>query len=251
VRSDHGTNDSDLDLHELRKHAREYVEMEGHTKVVSIRFKEILSLFGEDDAVFLAKTTDSAEPNWWVVGGSTPMNLYAQSKFPSADEAFSFHRGLMLRVLEKQMLLDASHRRGRYDAFISHATEDKDTVVRPLAAALVRLGFQLWFDQTELRVGDGLRKSIDRGLSKSRYGIVVLSKAFFAKNWPRYELDGLTAREVKGRKVILPIWHGVTGREVLKYSAPLADKIALSTGTMTIQQIARTLGRELISRPKP
>ena len=175
------------------------------------------------------------------------MNLYARSKFASADEAFSFHRGLMLRMLENQMLSDATTRKGIYDAFISHATEDKATVVRPLTAALVRLGFRVWLDETELRVGDGLRKSIDRGLSKSHYGIVVLSTAFFAKNWPRYELDGLTAREIKGRKVILPIWHGVMHRDVLKFSPPLADKVALSTSSMTIQQIARALGRELAS----
>jgi TIR domain len=104
----------------------------------------------------------------------------------------------MLRLLERQMLQDASVRKGKYDAFISHATEDKDTVVRPLAAALVRLGFRIWLDETELHVGDSLRKSIDAGLSKSRYGIVVLSKAFFAKNWPKYELDGLVARELRG-----------------------------------------------------
>ena len=57
------------------------------------------------------------------------MNLYAQSKFGSADEAFSFHCGLMLRILERQMLQDASTRKLKFDAFISHATEDKDTVV--------------------------------------------------------------------------------------------------------------------------
>lgn len=250
MKSHSGANDSDFNLNELRKHAREYVELEARTEVISMRFKQRLSLFGEEDAVFLARTTDPAEPKWWVVGGSTPMNLYAQSKFASADEAFSFHRGLMLRVMEGQMLADASTHKGRYDAFISHATEDKDTVVRPLAAALVRLGFHLWLDETELRVGDGLRGSIDKGLSKSRFGIVVLSKAFFTKNWPRYELDGLTAREIRGRKVILPIWHGVTAHDVLKYSAPLSDKIALSMSRMSIQQIARSLGRELASRSK-
>ncbi len=65
--------------------------------------------------------------------------------------------------------------------------------------------------------------------------------------WPRYELDGLTAREIKGKKVILPIWHGVTARDVMKFSPPLADKVALHTSAMTIQQIARALGRELAS----
>jgi hypothetical protein len=174
------------------------------------------------------------------------MNLYARSKFSSADEAFSFHRGLMLRMLERQMILDASSRKDHYDAFISHATEDKDTVARPLTAALARLGFRVWYDETELRVGDSLRRSIDRGLSKSNYGVVVLSRAFFAKNWPKYELDGLTAKEVRGKKVILPIWHGVTARDVLKYSPTLADKVALNTKSLTISQIARQLGREFV-----
>jgi hypothetical protein len=66
MRSDPGANDSELDLNALRKHAREYVEMEAHTEVTSIRFKQRLSLFGEEDAVFLAKTTDPDEPDWWL-----------------------------------------------------------------------------------------------------------------------------------------------------------------------------------------
>jgi hypothetical protein len=66
----------------------------------------------------------------------------------------------------------------RWDAFISHASEDKD-FVRPLAAALEKSGLEIWFDETTLTVGDRLRESIDHGLSKSRFGIVVLSKHFF------------------------------------------------------------------------
>lgn len=240
-------NDEELDLRELRRHAREYVEIEGRTNVLSVRFKQKLSLFGEEDAVFLVETSDPKEKYWWVVGGSTPMNLYARSKFSNADEAFSFHRGLMLRVIERQMISDSSTRKDHYDAFISHATEDKDTVVRPLAAALVRKGFRIWYDETELRVGDGLRKSIDRGLRKSRYGIVILSKAFFAKNWPQYELDGLAAKEIRGKKVILPVWHGVGARDVFKYSPSLSDKVALNTSSLTISEIAGRLGRELAS----
>jgi hypothetical protein len=107
------------------------------------------------------------------------------------------------------------------------------------------LAHRIWYDETELRVGDSLRRSIDRGLSKSNYGTVILSKAFFAKNSPKYELDGLTAREIKGRKVILPVWHGVGVRDVLKYSPSLADKVALNTSSLTIRQIAQRLGREL------
>lgn len=69
-----------------------------------------------------------------------------------------------------------------YDAFISHATEDKEDLVRPLAARLLELGFAIWYDEFQLKVGDSLRRSIDRGLANSRFGIVVLSPSFFAKN---------------------------------------------------------------------
>ena len=73
----------------------------------------------------------------------------------------------------------------------------------------------------QLKVGDSLRRSIDRGLANSKYGVVVLSSAFFAKNWPQYELDGMVAREMNGVKVVLPIWHKVSKDEVLSYSPTL------------------------------
>jgi len=128
-----------------------------------------------------------------------------------------------------------------YDAFISHATEDKDSLVRPLAQELTKQGFMIWYDEFELTVGDSLRQSIDKGLSRSRYGIIILSKAFFAKNWPQYELNGLTALEIEGKKVILPIWHKVNRSEVLKYSPTLADKVAIDSSKQDISAIAKNL----------
>jgi len=87
-------------------------------------------------------------------------------------------------------------RQPNYDAFISHASEDKDDLARPLAEFLKKAGFSIWYDEFQLRVGDSLRRSIDKGLANSRFGIVVLSPNFFAKNWPQYELDGLVAKEI-------------------------------------------------------
>ena len=117
-----------------------------------------------------------------------------------------------------------------FDVFISHASEDKAAVARPLAAHLRALGYRVWFDEFALNVGDSLRRSIDRGLLESRFGIVILSKSFFAKNWPAYELDGLTAREASiGPKVILPLWHAVSHSDVAAYSPTLADRVALVT----------------------
>lgn len=129
----------------------------------------------------------------------------------------------------------------KFDAFISHATEDKEDLVRPLAGALIGAGYRIWYDEFQLKVGDSLRRSIDRGLAASRFGIVILSPSFFAKQWPQYELDGLVSKEIEGGKVILPIWHKVSKAEVMGYSPSLADKMALNTVTNTIAELAEAL----------
>ena len=116
-----------------------------------------------------------------------------------------------------------------WDVFISHASEDKAAVARPLYELLKEAGLDVWLDEYELHVGDSLRTEIDRGLSGSRYGVVVLSKAFFSKDWPERELNALVALESSSRKVILPVWHGVDHKTVAKYSPILADRLASNT----------------------
>jgi hypothetical protein len=115
-----------------------------------------------------------------------------------------------------------------YDAFICHASEDKDDFVRPLADALANHHLEIWYDEFSLSVGDGLRRAIDAGLAKSRFGIVVLSPHFLKKGWAQRELDGLVARQIaEDRRLILPIWHNVTATDIVRYSPPLADTVAL------------------------
>lgn len=129
----------------------------------------------------------------------------------------------------------------KYDVFISHASEDKDEIARPLAEELTKQNFQVWFDEMSLRIGDNLRRNIDRGLVNSRYGVVIISSNFFAKQWPQYELDGLVQRQMNEEKVILPIWHKVTKDEVLQNSPSLADLLALNTSFKSIQEIANEI----------
>jgi len=119
----------------------------------------------------------------------------------------------------------------KWDLFVSHASEDKESFVRELAEALRKRGLKVWYDELTLKLGDSLRRSIDQGLAQSRFGIVVLSHAFFNKDWPQKELDGLAALEMNGRKVILPIWHNITKEEVAQYSPTLADRLAVRTGS--------------------
>jgi hypothetical protein len=112
--------------------------------------------------------------------------------------------------------------------FICHVSEDKDDFVAPLAAELGKK-YDVWYDDYELRLGDSLPEKIDDGLKRCDFGIVILSKAFFAKKkWGRAELDGLIALEMKRGKIILPVWKGVTSDNVAEYSPMLASKIAVS-----------------------
>jgi hypothetical protein len=142
-------------------------------------------------------------------------------------------------VQDRQIDSDTTESEEReFDVFISHASEDKENVARPLASELRDVGLRVWYDEFELKIGDSLRRKIDRGLANSRFGIVVLSNSFFSKGWPNYELDGLVTRAVNGEQIILPIWHNITKQELIDYSPSLADKVARSTTTHTIQEIA-------------
>lgn len=92
-----------------------------------------------------------------------------------------------------------------------------------------------------MKVGDSLRRTIDRGLVNSRFGVVVLSEHFFKKDWTNKELDGLVALETQGQTRILPIWHKVSKDEVARYSPTLADKVALNTSLKSISEITDSL----------
>ena len=132
-----------------------------------------------------------------------------------------------------------------HDVFISHASEDKDEIVRPLANELIDLGLDVWYDELTLRIGDSLRQKIDKGLASSRVGLVVLSPSFIDKGWTNYELDGIVTRAVSGEQILLPIWHNLTKQQVVDYSPSLADKVARSTATHTVAEIAAEIA-ELI-----
>jgi hypothetical protein len=113
----------------------------------------------------------------------------------------------------------------RKKLFISHASEDKDDFVRPLAEAL-SVDFDVWYDEYQLVMGCSLLEEISKGLANCDFGVVILSKHFFAKNWPQQELNGLFALEERDKKIILPVWKGVSKEDVIKHSPILADRLA-------------------------
>ena len=131
-----------------------------------------------------------------------------------------------------------------FDVFISHATEDKG-FAGPLARGLRMAGLRVWFDDFELRLGDSLNERINYGLSRSRYGVVVISPTFFEKHWTRLEMNGFVARQTAGEQVILPIWHRITKDEVIKQAPPLADIVSLNSSTQSMDVIVNAIVKKV------
>lgn len=133
--------------------------------------------------------------------------------------------------------------------FVSYASEDKADVARPIAEGLETAGWSVWLDQYELTVGDSLFQRINDGLTRSRCGVAVLSESFFAKHWPKQELDALAAKETaSGAKVILPVWHGIDEHYLAREAPMLADRLGVSTHMgipYVVEQLTRALAKEL------
>jgi hypothetical protein len=129
-----------------------------------------------------------------------------------------------------------------WDVFISHASEDKIDVAEPLAILLQEAGAAVWYDRFELKIGSSLREKIDEGLALSKYGIVILSPNFFAKQWPKAELAGLVSNATWS--CLLPVWHRVTQEDVRRFSPILADRVGGNTDA-GLPQIARQIIRIL------
>lgn len=138
-----------------------------------------------------------------------------------------------------------------YDVFVSHAWEDKESFVDEFVDALADLGIRVWYDKERIKWGDSMRAKIDDGLKKSRFGVAVLSPDYIAekKYWTKAELDGLFQKESINGKVLLPIWHNLTKKEVAAYSPIIASKLAMTTASMTAQEIAAEL-KSLLNSPE-
>ena len=160
----------------------------------------------------MAEALRSAPPNW---------HEQAAKSFKAEGSSLTWE------VAKRYLSQLPDEERQEWDVFVCYASEDREDVAGPLAAMLTELGLRVWYDQMELRVGDSLRRRIDDGLSRCRFGVVILSESFFGKHYPESELNGLDQREHDGGKVILPVWHDVDVAAVRRHSPRLADRVAL------------------------
>jgi hypothetical protein len=130
----------------------------------------------------------------------------------------------------------------KYDFFISHASEDKDLFVRPLAKELSKRGYRIWYDEFSLKLGDSLFKGISEGIKQSQYGIIILSKNFFQKNWTKRELEALLNKEIiSDDNLILPLWLDIGIKDVYNFSPLLVDKVAVPVKTNEIEKAVNAI----------
>jgi CheY-like chemotaxis protein len=116
-----------------------------------------------------------------------------------------------------------------WDVFIVHASEDKDSFVRPLAHALSQEGIKVWFDEHSLFIGDSIRRGIEDGLRSSTFGVIIISPDFLNKEWPQKELDYFISSETDFGQRILPVYHNVTPDDIRDKIPLLADRLATTS----------------------
>jgi hypothetical protein len=138
-----------------------------------------------------------------------------------------------------------------FDAFISHASDDKEEIVRPLVAALTDCNLQVWYDeyQPELKDGDP-HPIILQGLTISAAGIVILSHSFLAKTWPRFELETLLADQAESKKPVFLVSHGLSEREIRQYSPRISAEDWIDVSAYGVLATARLLTNAILGSRK-
>lgn len=81
----------------------------------------------------------------------------------------------------------------------------------------------MWYDKFVLVPGDRLSETIGEGLARSRCGLAVISRAFFGKRWPSYELSGLMNRFIEEDMRLIPVWLDLSRKDVAEFNPALAD----------------------------
>jgi len=93
--------------------------------------------------------------------------------------------------------------------YLAHASEDHDTLAKPLAEALMAKGIDVWFDEWEIRMGDSLRRKMEEGLANCTHFVVLLTQNSLHKPWVETEIDAGFIRAVGGELRFMGIRVGV------------------------------------------
>lgn len=138
-----------------------------------------------------------------------------------------------------------------YDVFISHANKDKQELVEEMYQSLNKLGIKIFYDKESLEWGDNWKNRILNGTQKAEFAIIVISENFFDREWTERELaEFLNRQNRNGQKLILPILHSITIRQLQDKYPSIADIQAIDSAKHSCDEIALLFARQLIKRLK-
>lgn len=139
----------------------------------------------------------------------------------------------------------------QYDVFLSHANADKLSYVDDLYAALSRLKIDIFYDKEELSWGDNWKDRIIEGTEKSEFAIIVISEAFFGREWTERELNEFLQKQNEtGQKIILPLLYNISYDDVKKHYPELEFIQSIKVCEHTNDEITLLFAKELIKRYK-
>ena len=132
------------------------------------------------------------------------------------------------------------------DVFLCHAWEDRGGAAKELHDLLESRGVSVWFSDKDVALGTPLLREIDRGLAKSRVGIVLVTPALLR----RLQGEGIADKELSAllaRDLLVPVVHGTTYEALREVSPLLGSRSGLSTAEDTMTSIAGKLA-ELVAQ---
>lgn len=136
-------------------------------------------------------------------------------------------------------------RAGSYDLFLCHAWDDRRETATDLHGLLEAEGVSVWFSEKDIILGQPFMREIDKGLAKTRIGLVLITPAFLQ----RVESGGVSEKELSellARDLLIPVAHGVTYDEIRTVSPLLGSRNGLSTEEDSMSDIAKKIA-ELVA----
>lgn len=131
------------------------------------------------------------------------------------------------------------------DIFLCHAWDDRKESAKELHDLLESNGVSVWFSEKDIPLGTSFLREIDKGLVKSKIGIVLVTPNFLN----RVEKEGVADKELSAllaRDQLVPIVHNTTFEDLRDVSPLLGSRNGLSTSEESMEIIAQKLA-ELIS----
>lgn len=131
------------------------------------------------------------------------------------------------------------------DVFLCHAWDDRKGAAQELHDLLEARGVSVWFSEKDVLLGATLLREIDKGLAKSRVGIVLVTPALLR----RVEGEGIADKELSAllaRDLLVPIVHGTTYEALREVSPLLGSRSGLSTAEEPMANVAAKLA-ELVT----